>query len=80
MNRNLMLVYWIFKMKNRFSIMILFFFFVPVSYGQSQAIMVSKSLDSLRTLNQSAFMLGERLVYDVGYSFITAGEAVFSIP
>jgi hypothetical protein len=39
-----------------------------------------KSVDSLRSLNQSAFSLGERLVYDVGYSFITAGEAVFSIP
>jgi len=39
-----------------------------------------KSMDSLRTINQTAFTLGERLVYDVGYSFITAGEAVFSIP
>ena len=39
-----------------------------------------KSMDSLRSINQSAFTLGERLVYDVGYSFITAGEAVFSIP
>lgn len=39
-----------------------------------------KLMDSLRTINQIAFTLGERLVYDVGYSFITAGEAVFSIP
>lgn len=39
-----------------------------------------KTVDSLRTINQSAFSVGERLVYDVGYSFITAGEAVFSIP
>jgi hypothetical protein len=31
-------------------------------------------------LNQTAFGVGERLVYDVGYSFIIAGEAVFSIP
>jgi hypothetical protein len=37
-------------------------------------------MDSLRTINQTAFALGERLVYDLGYSFITAGEAVFSIP
>lgn len=33
-----------------------------------------------RRVEQTAFGLGERLVYDVGYSFITAGEAVFSIP
>jgi hypothetical protein len=39
-----------------------------------------KSVDSLRNLHQTAFSVGERLVYDVGYSFITAGEAVFSIP
>jgi len=39
-----------------------------------------ESADSLRNIHQSAFSLGERLVYDVGYSFITAGEAVFSIP
>ena len=37
-------------------------------------------LDTLRVMSQSAFVLGERLVYDVGYSFITAGEAVFAIP
>jgi hypothetical protein len=37
-------------------------------------------IDTLRNLNQSAFTVGERLVYDVGFSFITAGEAVFSIP
>ena len=34
----------------------------------------------LRTVPNIAFTLGERLVYDVGYSFITAGEAVFAIP
>jgi hypothetical protein len=34
----------------------------------------------LRTLVNNAFAPGERLVFDVGYSFITAGEAVFSIP
>lgn len=36
-------------------------------------------LDSLRTIPQSAFKVGERLVYDVGFSFITAGEGVFQI-
>ncbi|MBI5463733.1 MAG: DUF3108 domain-containing protein [Ignavibacteriales bacterium] len=32
-----------------------------------------------RTVPHKAFSVGERLVFDVGYSFITAGEAVFSI-
>jgi hypothetical protein len=35
---------------------------------------------SLRDLPQAAFKEGERLVFDVGYSFITAGEAVMSVP
>jgi hypothetical protein len=39
-----------------------------------------KSNSSLRTINHSAFAEGERLVFDVGYSFIIAGEAVMSIP
>jgi hypothetical protein len=47
---------------------------------QAQEMKSVKSFDSLRTTPQTAFELGERLVYDVGYSFITAGEAVFSIP
>ncbi|MEX0602232.1 MAG: DUF3108 domain-containing protein [Bacteroidota bacterium] len=34
----------------------------------------------LRVIPQNAFTVGERLVFDVGYSFITAGEAVMSIP
>lgn len=33
-----------------------------------------------RVLPQKAFDVGERLVFDVGYAFITAGEAVMSIP
>jgi len=33
-----------------------------------------------RSLPQNAFAEGERLVFDVGYSFIVAGEAVMSIP
>jgi hypothetical protein len=36
--------------------------------------------NSLRELPQTAFKEGERLVFDVGYSFITAGEAVMSVP
>lgn len=35
--------------------------------------------DSLRSIPQSAFTAGERLVFDVGFSFITAGEAVFQV-
>ncbi len=35
--------------------------------------------ESLRTVPQSAFTTGERLVFDVGFSFITAGEAVFQV-
>jgi len=34
----------------------------------------------LRSIPYSAFGLGERLVYDVDYSFIKAGEAVLAIP
>lgn len=33
-----------------------------------------------RVTPQSAFDVGERLVFDVGYAFVTAGEAVMSIP
>jgi hypothetical protein len=39
-----------------------------------------KSNSALRTIRHDAFAEGERLVFDVGYSFITAGEAVMSIP
>ena len=35
---------------------------------------------ALRVAPQSAFSLGEKLVFDVGYSFIVAGEAVMTIP
>jgi hypothetical protein len=48
--------------------------------GRPSDTLAVRSIDSLRNINQVAFGVGERLVYDVGYSFITAGEAVFSIP
>jgi hypothetical protein len=35
---------------------------------------------SLRKIPNEAFGVGERLVFDVNYGFITAGEAVMSIP
>ena len=34
---------------------------------------------ALRTIPQTAFGIGERLVFDVNYGFITAGEAVMAI-
>ncbi len=40
----------------------------------------TKNPAALRSLPQQAFTFGERLVYDVGYSFIIAGEAVMAIP
>jgi len=67
-------------MKKILNILILSFLPFTISYVLAQETMGSKSLGDLRTIDQSAFALGERLVYDVGYSFITAGEAVFSIP
>ncbi len=57
-----------------------FLFLSSILSSKAQEIQPAKSMDSLRTINQTAFALGERLVYDVDYSFITAGEAVFSIP
>ncbi|MGB2868854.1 MAG: DUF3108 domain-containing protein [Bacteroidota bacterium] len=45
----------------------------------SHAAMVKRQ-DTLRTIQNVAFAQGERLVFDVGYSFFTAGEAVFSVP
>lgn len=38
-----------------------------------------KLYDTLRIISHSAFDIGERLIYDVNYSFITAGEATFTI-
>jgi len=60
----------------------LFIFFILLILGNTRLYAQStiRSLDTLRVLNQTAFGVGERLVYDVGYSFIIAGEAVFSIP
>ncbi len=40
----------------------------------------SVQIHTLRKINNVAFGVGERLVFDVSYGFITAGEAVMSIP
>jgi hypothetical protein len=55
------------------------FILIVVSSAFAQTRDDTSSID-FRRVEQSVFGLGERLVYDVGYSFITAGEAVFSIP
>jgi len=60
-----------------FFLFLLLLFIAPCPAQEAHPV---RSLDSLRTIHQTAFTIGERLVYDVGYSFITAGEAVFSIP
>ncbi|MCX6122538.1 MAG: DUF3108 domain-containing protein [Ignavibacteriales bacterium] len=67
-------------MKTIHNIIILILFPFTITFTQVQESGQVKSVDSLRDLNQIAFTRGERLVYDVGYSFITAAEAVFSIP
>jgi len=46
----------------------------------AQARADSVRLHSLRKIQNSAFGVGERLVFDVSYGFITAGEAVMAIP
>lgn len=74
------------KRKQIFIFVLLLAFYFSLGYAQDSLIIRSsdtvavRSIDSLRRINQVAFGVGERLVYDVGYSFITAGEAVFSIP
>ncbi len=40
----------------------------------------SIAVPTFRSIPQNAFDVGERLVFDVGYAFFTAGEAVMSIP
>ena len=65
--------------RSRFTFNFFLFLSIIVSL-KAQETQPVKSIDSLRTINQTAFALNERLVYDVNYSFITAGQAVFSIP
>lgn len=64
--------------------MLMFFFFLAVL---GMILLAQQSQDTslmpageLRTINQRAFNVGEHLKFDVGYSFIKAGEAEFSIP
>jgi len=55
------------------------------SIHRVDSIAARKRADSLasrqmRTIKNNAFSVGERLVFDVNYGMITAGEAVMSIP
>ncbi len=55
----------------------------PMKSGLATRWQGSDSLNKralLRSVSPNAFGVGERLVFDVGYGFITAGEAVMSIP
>jgi hypothetical protein len=70
----------IMRIKKLFGLLALFILPLTLCRMQAQDSVAVKSLDSLRNFNQIAFTKGERLVYDVGYSFVTAAEAVFSIP
>ncbi len=58
----------------------LFFLQCSICSAQSQDTVLQKSMDTLRIIHQSAFTVGERLAYDVSWSFIKAGNAEFSIP
>lgn len=52
---------------------------LPRMVPPSERLDLYSSVTSLRTIRHSAFAVGERLVFDVGYGFITAGEAVMSV-
>jgi len=66
------------------NILFLLFFVLIVlgMFAHAQQIQdpIPSSTTELRTIEQQAFTIGERLKFDVGFSFIKAGEAEFSIP
>jgi hypothetical protein len=47
---------------------------------RAQDSLAQREPSTLRKITNNAFTVGERLVFDIGYSFIVAGEAVFSVP
>ncbi len=53
---------------------------VADSLARQDSLTRARAADTLRVLRNEAFGVGERLVFDVNYGFITAGEAVMSIP
>ncbi len=50
------------------------------SFGQDSLAARTPPQGVFRSVTNNAFTVGERLVFDVGYSFITAGEAIFEVP
>lgn len=59
----------------RFVFLYIYFLFIPIdSFSQSDSIFV------FRTQKNNAFTLGEKLVFDIDYGFITAGVATMEIP
>lgn len=48
--------------------------------GSRDTVKSARSGVQLRTIVNDAFDVGERLVFDVNYGFITAGEAVLEVP
>ncbi len=54
------------------------FLFGPAHSSEHQGIRQAK--ESTRSLPNSAFDVGERLVFDISYGFVTAGQAVMVIP
>jgi hypothetical protein len=53
---------------------------VPVFPRDTTAVSDTVRVTEFPVIGQKAFGVGERLVFDVGYSFLTAGEAVMTIP
>ncbi len=68
-------------MKSGILFLILLLWPVDGLRAQAPVRMPPESLGTeFRVVPNKAFALGERLVFDLGYSFIIAGEAVFAIP
>jgi hypothetical protein len=50
------------------------------SFAQDSVAVRTQPQVLFRSVSNDAFTVGEQLVFDVGYSFITAGEAIFEVP
>ncbi len=62
------------------SYLILPFFFLFGGAHSSEAQAVVPVKETTRSLPNTAFDVGERLVFDINYGFVTAGQAVMVIP
>src|SRR6185503_7707679 len=63
----------------RTSIIAIFLVVAGMIYGHVTAIM-PETADELRSQPNTAFTTGEKLTFDINYGFVTAGEAIMSIP